>query len=310
VVDIVILKTLITEQRNTHSMNLDQMSTREILALINREDRTIADAVEEVLPAIEKTVHIVYEALTKGGRLFYIGAGTSGRLGILEAVECPPTFKTSPEQIQAIIAGGDEAIRFAVEGAEDSPEQGANDLRACQLTNGDVVIGIAASGRTPYVIGALDYARQTGAKTIGLSANRNALISQVAEYHIEVVVGPEVLTGSTRMKAATAHKMILNMISTTTMVKMGKVYENLMVDLQASNQKLIERAKNIVVSITGATDEQAEVILNETNQEVKPAIVMIETGVELRVARQAIREANGFVREAIQIASRLGNKKA
>jgi N-acetylmuramic acid 6-phosphate etherase len=297
------LSDLTTEQVNNRTQKIDQMSTMEVLKLINDEDRTVADAVGLALPQIESAIESTYKALKAGGRLFYIGAGTSGRLGVIDASECPPTFRTSPDLVQAVMAGGEQAMYSATEGAEDDPDQGENDLRQRQLTERDVVVGIAASGRTPYVVGALAYAKELGAATVALSCNRDAVISRYADHPIEVIVGPEILTGSTRLKAATAQKMVLNMITTTTMIKLGKVYENLMVDLHANNQKLIERARRIVMLVTRVPYETAEQILNETNQEVKPAIVIIKTGVSLEAAREAIEQANGFVRQAIELAN-------
>jgi N-acetylmuramic acid 6-phosphate etherase len=297
------LTTLTTEQRNLRTKNIDQISTAEILKIINDEDQTVAGAIQKVLPHIEGAVETIYRCLKNGGRLFYIGAGTSGRLGVIDAAECPPTFSTPPELVEAIIAGGEQAIQVAVEGAEDDPEQGANDLKQRDLSSLDVVVGIAASGRTPYVIGALSYANKLGAATVALSCNSNAVISRYADHRIEVIVGPEILTGSTRMKAATAHKMVLNMITTTTMIKLGKIYENLMVDVHASNQKLIERSRHIVMTITDVTYDEAALVLEKANQEVKSAIVMIETGVSFEMAKESIEKADGFVRNAIEIAN-------
>jgi N-acetylmuramic acid 6-phosphate etherase len=296
------LSNLTTEQRNDDSMQIDQLSTLEVLDLINKEDRTVADAVQHVLPQIGSAVEAIYHSLKNGGRLFYIGAGTSGRLGVIDAAECPPTFSTEPNLVQAVIAGGEKAILMAVEGAEDSMELGASDLLQLNFSREDVVVGIAASGRTPYVIGALEYAKSIGAETISLSCNQNSDISKIANYQIEVIVGPEVLTGSTRMKAATAQKMVLNMISTTVMIKLGKVYENLMVDVKASNQKLIERAKNIVMTVTKADEKMTCAILGKTNYEVKPAIVMIKANVPYEEAIKAIDLADGIVRKAINLA--------
>ncbi|MBS4207913.1 N-acetylmuramic acid 6-phosphate etherase [Bacillus sp. FJAT-50079] len=296
------LLTLTTEKRNKNTYSIDNMSTIEILTTINNEDMTVAHSVQKVLPEIEKTVEIVYKAFKLGGRLFYVGAGTSGRIGIMDAVECPPTFSTSPELVQALMAGGPKAIMKAVEGAEDDENLGKEDLTERQLTELDVVIGIAASGRTPYVVGALKYAQSIGAKTISLSSNDNSIISKFADIKIEVDTGPEILTGSTRMKAATAHKLILNMITTASMIKIGKVYENLMVDLKVSNHKLKERAKNILSTITNVPYNRAQEVLEQTNYEVKPAIVIIETGISLQEAKAAIHQANGFVRKAIEIA--------
>lgn len=293
---------LTTEQRNSNSMNIDYLPTLDVLKIINEEDKSVASSVNEVLPEIEKAVDAVTEKLQKGGKLFYIGAGTSGRLGILDAVECPPTFSTPPDLIQGIIAGGDSAFRKAVEGAEDSEEIGEKELKAKGLTELDVVVGIAASGRTPYVVGALKYANKAGAKTISLSCNRNSKISEYADINIEVITGPEVLTGSTRLKAATAHKMVLNMITTASMIKIGKVYENLMVDVKVSNYKLKERAKRIIGMITSVSLEEAEEYLDKSNLEVKPAIIMIKAGVDYQKAKQLIEQADGFVRKAIALA--------
>ncbi|MFC3041543.1 N-acetylmuramic acid 6-phosphate etherase [Virgibacillus xinjiangensis] len=294
------LSQLTTEQRNPNSMNLDQMPAMEILKIINQEDKQVAYAVEKVLPQVEKAVEEVSGALRNGGRLFYVGAGTSGRLGVMDASECPPTFMTPPDIVQTIMAGGTDAFFQAVEGSEDDEDQGARDLLQRNLTDKDVVLGITASGRTPYPIGALKQARRTGAYTISLSCNESSQISSFADCGIEVIVGPEVLTGSTRMKAATAHKMILNMISTASMVKMGKVHENLMVDVHASNYKLMERAKRTVMEVTNATYEKAEEVLSVTGFEVKPAIVMIQAGAELEAAKAAISRNGGYVRKAIE----------
>lgn len=296
------MSTLTTEQRNPLSQNIDQLSTREILEIINDEDKKVAEAIKNVHPQIERAIESVYQSLRNGGRLYYIGAGTSGRLGIIDAAECPPTFSTSPDLVRAIIAGGEQAILVAVEGAEDEADQGAIDLKENGFHSSDIVIGITASGRTPYVVGALKYAQQIGATSIALSCNHDAVVSKYANHKIEVIVGSEVLTGSTRMKAATAQKMILNMISTTTMIKLGKVYENLMVDVRASNLKLNERSRNIVMMTTKATYQEATEILDRTNQEVKPAIVMIEASVSLQVAKESIEKADGFVRKAIELA--------
>lgn len=302
------LSKLTTELRNDNTTNIDHMSTAEILMMMNHEDDSVPKKVREVLPQIEETVNIVCHALKNGGKLFYVGAGTSGRLGILDAVECPPTFSTPPDLVQAVMAGGMKAIEKAVEGAEDVEEFGAQDLVARGLTELDVVIGIAASGRTPYVIGALKYANEIGARTVSLSSNENAVISQFAMINIEVITGPEVITGSTRMKAATAHKLILNMITSTAMIKIGKVYENLMVDVQVSNYKLKERAIDILSTITKASYEEASKILEATNYQVKPAIVIIKTGVTYETAMTYINEADGFVREAINLANEKGSE--
>lgn len=296
------LTNLITESRNERTKNIDGMETKEILSTIHKEDQRITLAIEEVLSDIEKAVEAVVESFQKGGRLFYIGAGTSGRIGILDAVECPPTFSTPPQLVQGIIAGGKGAIEVAVEGAEDREEFGKEDLQERGLTELDTVIGIAASGRTPYVIGALRYAQSIGATAISLTSNKDSLISRYADIKIEVITGPEILTGSTRLKAATAHKQILNMISTTSMIKIGKVYENLMVDVNISNVKLMERAINIVKTVTNTSYERAKETLLEANKEVKTAIVMINGKVSYEKAKQFIKEANGYVREAIFLA--------
>ncbi|WP_027964942.1 N-acetylmuramic acid 6-phosphate etherase [Halalkalibacillus halophilus] len=297
------LSNLITEQRNENSRNLDQMTTIDILTTINQEDKKVANAVELVLPQIEIVVDQIAERLSKGGRLFYVGAGTSGRLGILDASECPPTFMVSHELVQTLMAGGKDAFFEAVEGSEDHEQQGVVDLQKQEVTKKDVVIGITASGRTPYPTGALKAANEIGAYTVSLTCNDRSSISNYAQTAIEVVVGPEVLTGSTRMKAATAHKMVLNMISTTAMVKLGKVYENLMVDVQASNNKLRHRAKSIIMEITNCDYEVAEEVLNQTNNQVKPAIVMLKSGVTFEQALDAIEDSNGYVREAIELTS-------
>lgn len=298
------LYTLTTESRNEQTKKIDNMTTKEILTVINNEDMKVAKEVQQVLPQIEKTIDTVVASLKNGGKLFYVGAGTSGRIGILDAVECPPTFSTPPNLVQGIIAGGLQAIEKAVEGAEDSEEFGEEDLKERRLTELDVVVGIAASGRTPYVIGALKYAQRIGAATVSLASNENAVISDFADVKIEVITGPEILTGSTRMKAATAHKMILNMITTTSMIKIGKVYENLMVDVNISNKKLMERAINIITTITDATYEEAKRTLEKANKEVKPAIVMIEANVSYEKAQHHIKHANGYVRKAIERALR------
>ncbi|MFC0302590.1 N-acetylmuramic acid 6-phosphate etherase [Virgibacillus soli] len=295
------LKTLTTEQRNESSMHIDHLPTMDILKIINEEDRTVTEKVHEVLPEIGKTIDVLCQSMKKGGKLFYVGAGTSGRIGILDAVECPPTFSTPPDLIQAVMAGGDGAFRQAVEGAEDDEAQGAADLQERGVTELDVVIGIAASGRTPYVVGALKHAQEIGATSVSLTSNKHAKISRYADIKIEVLTGPEILTGSTRLKAASAHKLILNMITTTTMIKIGKVYENLMVDVKVSNYKLKERAKSIISTITSVSNEEAERVLNETNHEVKPAIVMLKTGVSYAEARQLIAQAEGFVHQAIAL---------
>ncbi|WP_406944760.1 N-acetylmuramic acid 6-phosphate etherase [Halobacillus sp. SY10] len=290
---------LTTEQRNERTKNMDEMTTSEILKVMNEEDHKVAKAVKQVLPAITKAVDHISASLKKGGRLFYVGAGTSGRLGILDASECPPTFLVDPDMVQAVMAGGGNAFTKAKENSEDDAAQGENDLKAKQLTSHDVVVGITASGRTPYPIGALKHAHSVGAYTISLSCNHHSEISDYAECPIEVVVGPEVLTGSTRLKAATAHKMVLNMMSTTAMVKLGKVYENLMVDVHASNHKLRERAKSILMECTSATYEEAEETLKKARLQVKPAIVMLKRSVSYEQAKKMLQENEGNLRKAM-----------
>ncbi|MBO1005892.1 N-acetylmuramic acid 6-phosphate etherase [Pseudogracilibacillus auburnensis] len=293
---------LVTERSNSRSTRIDQMSALEIVSLMNDEDGNVAASIKSELPQIARVIDAIADSFQRGGRLIYIGAGTSGRLGVLDASECPPTFRTPPEMVQAIIAGGDQAMRTAIEGAEDSKDQGEADLAQLNVSKEDLVVGIAASGRTPYVMGALICANKVGAATAAISCNKNAAISQYADFPIEIVVGPEILTGSTRLKAATAQKMVLNMLSTASMIKVGKVYRNQMVDLHASNEKLVQRAQNIVMDITGVKSQEAASILQQTNHEVKPAILMILGGVSLAKANQLLQETNGFLREAIEIA--------
>ena len=293
------LENLTTEKRNPKTQNLDQMSTGEFLMVMNEEDGKVAAAVKETLPDVEKAVKIIVKNLKNGGRIIYMGAGTSGRLGVLDAVECSPTFGTTYE-VQGIIAGGEGAFVKAVEGAEDSKELAEKELKKLNIGKNDTIVGIAASGRTPYVIGGLEYARKAGADTVAVSCNKNAEISKYADVAIEVDCGPEVLTGSTRLKAGSAQKMILNMISTASMVGVGKVYGNLMVDVRATNEKLVERAKRIVMEATGASYEEAEKTLVLAKWHVKTAIVMILTGCEYEEAAQRLEKADGFVREAIK----------
>jgi len=294
------LTLLTTESQNEQTMKIDTASTKEILNIMNTEDQKVALAVQEVLPDVEVAVEFVSESFQKKGRLIYVGAGTSGRLGVLDAVECPPTFSTNPDQVQGLMAGGEKAFVKAVEGAEDKEELGAADLQKIHLNERDTVIGIAASGRTPYVIGALRYAKSVKAKTVALSCNGNSLIGKEADHSIEVVVGPEVLTGSTRLKVASAHKMILNMISTAAMIKVGKAYENLMIDVHVSNEKLKERAIGIICNITGVSYEKASQTLEEANNEVKTAVVMIKTNENYDTARILLNDAGGYVRKAIE----------
>lgn len=290
---------LTTEKRNNETMNLDVMPISDILQIMNKQDMQVVKSVEQVLPTIEKVIKKVVENINNGGRLFYIGAGTSGRLGMLDASECPPTFMTDPELVQTIMAGGKDAFFQAVENAEDRLEDGRNKLKEKNITRFDSVIGITASGTTPFVMGALDYAQSVGAYTVSLTSNINSEVSRYAEDAIEVVVGPEILTGSTRLKAATSHKMILNMISTASMVQLGKAYENLMVDVHASNKKLIERAKRIVIDATDCKYEEAEEVLEKTKFAVKPAIVMLKTNEKYERVKVALEQVNGHTRKAI-----------
>ena len=282
------LDSLDTERRNINTMNLDELSAVEIIEKINQEDEKIADCVKPAIPEIGKAVEFAVKSIKRGGRLIYIGAGTSGRLGILDASECPPTYGVPFDMVIGIMAGGDKAMRKAVEGAEDSKELAVNDLKELGLNEKDTLVGLAASGRTPYVIGGLEYAKSLGAKTVAVSCVKNAKISALADAPIEVVVGAEAVTGSTRMKAGTAQKMVLNMISTTTMVKIGKVYQNLMVDVATTNEKLRVRALNIVSEATGIDKENSKKLLEESGYDVKVAIVMGLAGVDAIKARQTL----------------------
>ena len=284
-----------TEQANPNSRHIDKLSTIDMLALINREDAQVAVAVEKAIPQIAGAVDMIAAALQNGGRLFYVGAGTSGRLGVLDAVECVPTFSAPPELVQGIVAGGRAALTQAVEGSEDHRDQAKRDLVARDVRRRDVVCGIAASGRTPYVIGALEYAKSIKAKTIAISCSPTAPILDMAQIGIGVDVGPEIIAGSTRMKAGTAQKMILNMLSTAAMIKLGKVYGNLMVDLKVTNQKLADRAGRLVMQLTGLDERAAKQLLSQANREVKTAVVMQRRQVDDAEARRLLQEANGFL---------------
>jgi N-acetylmuramic acid 6-phosphate etherase len=295
-----LLEKLVTESRNQCTHDLDQMSTIAILNLMQEEDAKVSLAIKEKVQDIEKVTKCVIKSFKQGGRLIYIGAGTSGRMGILDAVECVPTFGTDPEMVQGLIAGGETAIRLAVEGAEDSLEQGQADLQKLNITNMDTVLGIAASGRTPYVIGALQYATEVGATTASLSCNESSEISLYAKYPIEIVTGAEVLTGSTRLKAGTAQKMVLNMISTAAMIGIGKVYSNLMVDVLPTNEKLVSRAKTIISQITNCDLDTASEYYEKSRHHVKLAVVMMLTGLEYEEAKKRLTESDGFIRRAIQ----------
>lgn len=288
----------VTEQRNPNSMNLHQMSTYEILKIMNEEDKKVAYVVQTLIPEIELVVDATVERIKRGGRLIYVGAGSSGRLGMMDSSECPPTFMTPPELVQTVMAGGNEAYFSSVENAEDNLQQGKLDLQARNITPNDVVIGITASGRTPYPIGAVQYANSVGALTVGLTCNSESEINAFTDYAIEAVVGPEVLTGSTRLKSGTAHKLILNMISTSTMVKLGKVYENLMVDVHASNEKLIHRATNIVKQITDSTYDEARTALENHDYHVKAAILSLKTGATKETIDVALLAENGYLEQA------------
>lgn len=294
------LETLSTEQQNKKTQDLDTMSVYDALVAMNEEDAQVAVAIHQELPQIEKVVKAVIEAFEKDGRLIYLGAGTSGRLGLLDAVECPPTFGTPPEMVVGLLAGGERAFIKSVEGAEDSLTMGVDDLKEIGLTSKDIVIGIAASGRTPYVVAALQYAKELGCTTAAVSCNKNSPIGAVADVAIEVIVGPEILTGSTRLKAGSAQKMVLNMISTLAMVGIGKVYKNLMVDVKQSNQKLEVRAENIIMNATDVDRVTAKKVLMEAEGSVKLAIAMILLGSEADEALEKLNAAKGHIRKAIK----------
>ncbi|SHK52622.1 N-acetylmuramic acid 6-phosphate etherase [Paramaledivibacter caminithermalis] len=296
----VAIEHLTTEMPNNKTIDIDEKSPIEIIKLMNEEDKKVALAVEKESHNIALAVAKIIEAFKIGGRLIYIGAGTSGRLGILDAAECPPTFGTSKEQVIGIIAGGDKALIDAIEGAEDNFDEGEKDLKAINISNKDVVVGIAASGRTPYVLGALEYAKKIGAITVSLCCNHNGKINDLADISITPVVGPEILTGSTRLKAGTAQKMVLNMLSTASMIGIGKVYKNLMIDVQPTNQKLIERTKRIIMMATGVTYEEAEKKLIKAQYNPKAAVVMIKAGCSYQEALVRIDNANGFVNKALE----------
>lgn len=294
------LNQLDTEQSNQSSLHIDEMSTIDILKTINNEDKKVAFTVEEVLPQISQAVDCIYEKMCLGGRLIYIGAGTSGRLGVLDASECPPTYGVDPHLVQGLIAGGSRALTTAVEGAEDSMSLAEEDLKRIHLTKQDVVCGIAASGRTPYVIGGLQYARKIGSQTVSICCVHNGKISQYSQYPIEVIVGPEVITGSTRMKAGTAQKLVLNMLSTSVMIKKGKVYKNLMVDVQPTNKKLKTRAIHIVSESTGCSEEESIKLLKQCHYNVKIAILVGLTGQTETECEQALERNNGNISQTVK----------
>ncbi len=289
---------LVSEARNPDTMQIDLMSTPQILAAMNAQDAQVAGAVEKVLPEIAQAVDRIVEAFKAGGRLIYFGAGTSGRLGVLDASECPPTFGVSEDMVVGIIAGGDHALRHPIEGAEDDPSEGRSDLEKAQISAKDVVVGIAVSGRTPYVIGGLEYARSVGATTVALSCNPGSAIARLADIAISPVVGPEALTGSTRLKSGTAQKLVLNMLTTASMIRIGKSYENLMVDVSVSNEKLAARAIRILVEVADCSAEDAERYLVASNNNVKLAILMALTGLDADAAQTALTNADGFLRRA------------
>ena len=293
------LATLASEARNADTLDIDLLDSEQILEKINAADREVPEAVHRELPQIARAVDAIAEAFKSGGRLVYMGAGTSGRLGILDAVECPPTYGVSEEMVVALIAGGEEAVYRAQEGAEDSLTLGGDDLRNIHLTHKDVLVGIAASGRTPYVIGGLRYARSLGCTTVALSCNKSAAIASEADIAILPEVGPEVLTGSTRMKAGTAQKLVLNMLTTASMIRIGKSFYNLMVDVKATNEKLVSRTRRIVMEATGVELEEADRVLQDCDHNAKLAIMMILSGLDRDDAEQALVTAQGFLRKAL-----------
>ncbi len=293
------LSQMITEQRNPNSQNIDQLSPLEIVQIINQEDKQVAVAVEKCLPQIALAVEKIEHAFLNGGRLVYIGAGTSGRLGVLDASECPPTYGVPPEMVVGIIAGGERALRHPIEGAEDNREQGKEDLQAVNFNEKDVLVGIAASGRTPYVIGALEYARSLGATTVAIASNPQSAMAQIADIAIETVVGAEVLTGSSRMKSGTAQKLVLNMLTTAAMVRIGKCYQNLMVDVQASNEKLKARAIKIVMEATDCSQVEAEQTLKVAENNAKLAIMMILSQLDKTATEQLLAKHQGRLRSAL-----------
>ena len=294
------LSTLITEQRNPNSMHVDSLSALEIVRLMNEEDKQVPLAIEKCLPQIAQAVERIVAAFQQGGRLVYIGAGTSGRLGVLDASECPPTFGVSPEMVKGIIAGGERALRHPIEGAEDSKAQAVVDLQTIQFSSKDVLVGIAASGRTPYVIGALEYAKSLGSVTVSIASNPNSAMANIVDIAIDTVVGPEVLTGSSRLKSGTAQKLVLNMLTTASMILMGKCYQNLMVDVQASNEKLKARAIRIVMQATDCDKALAEETLKQADQNAKLAIMMILSGLDRAQAEALLEKHHGKLQLALK----------
>ncbi|MBF1233557.1 MAG: N-acetylmuramic acid 6-phosphate etherase [Haemophilus sp.] len=294
------LSTLITEQRNPNSMHVDSLSALEIVQLMNKEDKQVPLAIEKCLPQIAQAVECIVAAFQQGGRLVYIGAGTSGRLGVLDASECPPTFGVSPEMVKGIIAGGERALRHPIEGAEDSKTHAVVDLQTIQFSSKDVLVGIAASGRTPYVIGALEYAKSLGSVTVSIASNPNSAMANIVDIAIDTVVGPEVLTGSSRLKSGTAQKLVLNMLTTASMILMGKCYQNLMVDVQASNEKLKARAIRIVMQATDCDKALAEETLKLADQNAKLAIMMILSGLDCAQAETLLEKHQGKLQLALK----------
>ena len=294
------LSTLITEQRNPNSMHVDSLSALEIVQLMNEEDKQVPLAIEKCLPQIAQAVECIVAAFQQGGRLVYIGAGTSGRLGVLDASECPPTFGVTPEMVKGIIAGGERALRHPIEGAEDSKAQAVVDLQTIQFSSKDVLVGIAASGRTPYVIGALEYAKSLGSVTVSIASNPNSAMANIVDIAIDTVVGPEVLTGSSRLKSGTAQKLVLNMLTTASMILMGKCYQNLMVDVQASNEKLKARAIRIVMQATDCNKALAEETLKQADQNAKLAIMMILSGLDRAQAEALLEKHQGKLQLALK----------
>ena len=294
------LSTLITEQRNPNSMHVDSLSALEIVQLMNEEDKQVPLAIEKCLPQIAQAVECIVAAFQQGGRLVYIGAGTSGRLGVLDASECPPTFGVSPEMVKGIIAGGERALRHPIEGAEDSKAQAVVDLQTIQFSSKDVLVGIAASGRTPYVIGALEYAKSLGSVTVSIASNPNSAMANIVDIAIDTVVGPEVLTGSSRLKSGTAQKLVLNMLTTASMILMGKCYQNLMVDVQASYEKLKARAIRIVMQATDCDKALAEETLKQADQNAKLAIMMILSGLDRAQAEALLEKHQGKLQLALK----------
>ena len=294
------LSTLITEQRNPNSMHVDSLSALEIVQLMNEEDKQVPLAIEKCLPQIAQAVECIVSAFQQGGRLVYVGAGTSGRLGVLDASECPPTFGVSPEMVKGIIAGGERALRHPIEGAEDSKAQAVVDLQTIEFSSKDVLVGIAASGRTPYVIGALEYAKSLGSVTVSIASNPNSAMANIVDIAIDTVVGPEVLTGSSRLKSGTAQKLVLNMLTTASMILMGKCYQNLMVDVQASNEKLKARAIRIVMQATDCDKAIAEETLKQADQNAKLAIMMILSGLDRAQAEALLEKHQGKLQLALK----------